>query len=390
VASGVRARRLILAGTLAAAAGCSGRDERPPLAVIDAILDRCHGDLRGRLTDVTLELRAAGDDRPTTCLLGDGGKLRVDDPEHGGGLVRDGKALGWRAAGPARELEGDARERLERLHGLLEALLLIPLYAPLEPVRTGARTLRLGPEDARTWTLEYEPASSLPTSLRGPAGEVRFVAFVDGPRALPREVELSGLGRRQVRLLGTETRFAPDVFAPPGGRTERLTELQLSPIDRPRRPVFARIEACTWLVVADPGTWTARRQALERLGGWLWERGQSNAGDPFLMKEGGDAHLVIPFEADPTRAQPPPTECPEGTLRPSPAHIAAVVQAPDGGWDERVASAVAMLGDHLATHGVTSAGEPRLVMNLFFVDNPDEHPGVLRTAELRVELPVER
>jgi hypothetical protein len=211
-----------------------------------------------------------------------------------------------------------------------------------------------------------------------------------GVTHIPQEVELGSYGRRHVIVLETDLQFRAATFALPGEESPATPEFTLGTTQRPSVPELQRIEACSVLELADPGSWSERKRLLGGIGRRLWDAGQTNGGDPFRFEVEGIERFAIPFRRDPDRAGKSFAPNEGETVRDRPGHVAAVVYAPEGeDYASRVAAGRALLDALLERQRARPSGPLRVVANLYFEADADARPEVLRRMDLRLELPVQ-
>ena len=336
-----------------------------PRSLIDAVLDRHHGPLRGTLDKVLIELRAEPEAAPTQALLSLPDKMRVDYPENGIELLLDG--TGWRCDGrkPAVKLkEGEALASLAQLRHHLRALVLAPLYEAKKIERKGPGVLALILPHGETWRLQLDEASLVLEELRGPAGAVQFESFLEtGVTVLPAKVVLPRERLRYVKFRANPSLLHPRLFADPalplpnGPSKPRTTNRRTvgNPDERPPKAVLQDIPRRMFLVLADPGGWERRTKAIVRSGNALWGKGQTMGGLPSYRHAESEAQLLIPFMPDQARGHQPFIRGPKDVVLHVPDHT-AIVLAPMGTWDDVLKRGKAEINAYLAANDLEADG----------------------------------
>ena len=390
MAQGVRdlGRRLIAA--LGIAAGLAAQPgERPPHELVDAVLQKHHGPLRGTFDSAVIQLRAQPDDPATQVLLQMPGRMRVDHPGDRVDLLVDGN--GWRCVrgSAAERLEGEALQDLQTLMMQVRGLLLLPLYRAEKIKRVGPGILSLMLPGGETWRLELDPETLTLKEVRGPGGAVRFDAFLTTRVTVhPQRVALGERGTRHVKFVTSDLFVADSVFADPFGAVDlnaakprrRALHAPRASSEMPARAELQELPRRTYLVLADPGDWDARCRAIVAAGQLLGDAGQLPDGLPTYRLTAGERRLLIPFRADPSKGSPPFVRSEGQVIEHQPAQQAVVVAPARGPWRETIASGEKMIAAFAAARGYRAAGP--------LVAIPFIEPVVPPDAALRGKLPI--
>ena len=375
------------------APGCGASqdpDRRTPAEVIEAVLEHCHGGRRGTFDRSVFLLRESTDDAGPTFTVRLPESMRVDETGGAQLIVRGGEAWRWRAGVEPRALEGAELAGVLELRANVGAMFLLPLYEARETTRTGPRRLRLRTESGTEWELEYS-AEDTPVALTEVGGSgVRFVSHIDtGVTRIPEIVEIGDLGERSLHVIETKVRLSDRTFALPNEKSIDAPDFVIGSATQPRAAEFQEVDACSWLVFDDPGGWRARKEACEEPGRRLWKAGRINAGDPILFDQEGEARMAIAFRAADGREQQPFAPAGGDRVVEHPKGLAAVVMAPKGPFEQRIARGRELLDALIAAHAVEVTGPLRVAVNLYYEADLDAHPEALTHIDLRLELPVE-
>ncbi|MCC6670898.1 MAG: hypothetical protein IT458_07550 [Planctomycetes bacterium] len=380
---------LLLAATVGCQEHAGGGED--PAALARRLLHRNHGGMVGQMGQCLMELRRAGDPRPTTVALDLPRRLRLDTPD--GMLLLDGER-GWRCAQdrPAEELDAAATADLRLWRALLAALVLEPLREPQRVQRQGPTVLAVTASGGETWRLEFDPTTLTVRSWIGPPGETRLLEFLETPSTrFPSRARFDRFGEREVRFLLSGVVFEDLVFQDPataiattrpsGPRLARGGER------RPARPEVQSVPARLWLVLDDPGTWRERSELLLREGEALAALGQVSSGLPVFFREAGRELLAIPFEPDAERGARP--FVPRAGMRVvrTRRHMALVVFPERGTFATAVASGRSLLDAHLAEKNLRAAGPLRAIPYLALDEGPPT-PAQLERLQVKLELPL--
>jgi hypothetical protein len=349
------------------AAGCSGGQEPPAPRYVDlgaisekdvasAVIDECHGPLRGSLDRVAavVHLPGGADVRAFVALPD---KLRAVCSDGSFLLVGDDVTKlgdGGTTATPEQV------QRVHRLRTLLDAALLGPLYRATACRRVADARFELALSNGETWLLALRPDTLLPASLRGPGGEVHFADFLRTPKTwITRRAELEGLGACGIDFQHGRIDWNEAFFTakePSNGGGPRMT-MPAAGGGEPRSPEPYVIDgrAQRWVAVEDPGTWEARTAAYTKLHAELERQDQQIAGFPLFWQQNGHRWLGAPFRR---RSEGPAFEVPDGwNVRDLPAGKWLVVYPPSGDWEQRAADGDRRLRAALAAKGLQAAGE---------------------------------
>lgn len=373
------------------AAACGEPTARVPADQLVAhVLDECHRLLRGQLDRISADVTLPGGET-VHCAAQLPDRLRTASSDGVFVLVGD-TAVRVRdnVRTPASATE---RLRLTLLRGLLDAASLGPLHRAAACRDAGADAYDLEDGANVTWRVQFAAASPRPTSLTGPLGEVRLLAWRQTTREPPTwmvtRAELAGLGVCEVSFALADVAWDADFWTttpgPIAGRDGSPATAGTAPTTL-RMPVTAGVEprsavpiavtarAVRWVVLPDPGDWAARAAAYAPLHAELLRQNQQIAGFFGLTREGERDLLVVPFRQRPDGAAFTAPE--DWTIRDVPAGKALVVYPPQGDLDERRRIGEAQLRDTLVAEGVAPLG-PVLVQPWFHL-----HEGPPSAAQL--------
>jgi hypothetical protein len=390
----------VIAATLVACACREAAEPAPPprplpeepAALVETLLEYCHGPLQGGLGSVCIELREHAGDEPTLVAL-DGLRLRADGPDRSVLLaVRD---RAWRCppSSPPMALEGAEREQALALRDLLSAAYLAPLYGKERVTRQGPTVLAVQARAGATWRLEYDPDARLPRSLGGPCGVVVFEEFNDtGAARLPRRVRLGDLGVRHLQLRATDLVFEDYTFRDPAGAAEaaprpRRLQREAAADAKPTAPRIEVIESAMFLVIDDPESWAERAAAIGAHGAALGEQGQVGEPLPFLFEEGGVRRIGIPFVPGEHSGFRPFVARDGQVVRRAKRHRAAVVFIDKGRIEHALERGPKLLADFVAAEGIAAAGPLRTIPYLAWERGAPDSARLARVA-VRFELPL--
>lgn len=372
--------------------------ERSAEEIVNALLERHHGPLRGTFANSMLELRAEPDGAPFKIVLSLPDRMRVDHPGKKGepgkrvDLLVEG--VGWRCESqePAARLVGEELQQLRNLQQHLEAMLFMPLYRADKIESMGGNVIRLILPGGETWRLEVDPNTKDPIELRGSAGPVRFLSFLQTRVTRPpKKVDLPGRGAMYATFLASDLSMSSWVFTDPSSRVEESKPVAMARAvqpwnELPTHPELQEVAESVSLAVADPGTWPERMARIIDLAGTLEERGQISAGLPtYALREGG-VDLLVPFQSDPQGGHRPFIANAEDQLRRQPTHRAVVVSPPPGKWDDVIENGRAMLDEFLDKNALAAAGPLRCIP--FLLPDQELNARVLGRLQVRMELPV--
>lgn len=303
-------------------------------------------------------------------------------------LLRGERGWSWRGEQGVRALAGAELDELLALYSLVMATYMQPLARAESTSRRGNTLLIESPDGSWELDLVLDGRDRpLPARMRGEAGELVFEDFVTvRDRSIPRTVRLGSLGARTLILRDAGSEPRQGLFELPRKDRTAVPDLVIGGQRRSKVPELQRLPGSRWVLVEDPGTWAGRKEQLGKLGHALYRAGQSNAGDPILLREGPRSLLAIPITPNPD--QPELQQFAEGELRVQGQEMVAAVDAPadPAGYPARLRRSVAMLEGFIAKQGLDQAGSPRAIVNMIFKDFTD--PDVAANAAFRVEIPV--
>ncbi|MCA8958567.1 MAG: hypothetical protein KDC87_20995 [Planctomycetes bacterium] len=374
-----------------------------PTAVVDAVLQRCHGILRSaeKMGNVHLTLGTRADDpEPQHITMSSAGGMRINYPDHSVDVCLPkgprAESGAWRlvAGDAAKPHDAPAAARLRRLEAMLRAALLAPLYRVAKATRQGPNVFALVLPGGATWRLELHsvtppkgPAVLLPKSLQNGADRIEFVTYRHtGITHLPDEVVLGELGKRWMFLRGSgfvfHERWFSDPFAPEHGKPgKELVQTDAPPVPPDGTPALTTLAPATCLVFDDPGTWPLRFDAFDAHGRELGDLGQQAADLDFVFTEGGKRYVAMPFRmfSLPFVAQPQ-----QKILR-LPQQRTAIVFLTTGSLEECERRGATLLREFAAKQGLKAIGPMRARPYIQAEDRSTFDPEKLR---VRCELPV--
>ncbi len=358
-----------------------------PKLLLQELLQRCHGPLQD-LAHSQLHLQEAGSkDRGVAVILAADQRLRLSYP---GGkvdlLVAD---KGWRHQGKQQAVDLDKNEvqKLQDLHALLGAMLLLPLYQAERVEQKSSKVFALMQKAGAVWRLELDE-EGLPKILQGPAGKVSFLDYLHtgAGTILPKEVILGEQGRWQVKLNTSNLRLPADYWRNPNDKTSKATQQRIinGGQARPSKPVLQTLPAVQALRLADAKTWPERMQNLLQQFQALAAQGQSSADLPWWYEDQGKAFWAIPFMPEKDREYLPK----DGqVIIQRPAQRVAVVYPPKGNMAEARRQGEAMLREFAKAQGLKPQGSLRVIPYVM-PEKGAPSKEQLQALVIRVELPL--
>lgn len=371
--------------------------------LVDRMLKRCHGPVKGSMDNAYLELRKEGSkptdkpaDKPDKVLLGGTGKktdyLRITHPDSSTSIL-NGKQV-WRYLrsqhGYTKVKLTDAQKKDVRdLHGMLRACLLRPLYEAKTVRRQGPNVYQLILKDGETWRLEVDPKTDLPKSLTGPPGKVTFHEHkATGVSFMPKVVTLGRLGKHHMNLIDSGLIFNKPYFEDPETPLARFkaTRRIAAPRHDPRTPFLQRLPGRNSLVLPDPGDWEERIALLGKNGRELYSQGQASADQLYFYKEKGKRYMAIPFEPDIDRGSQPFLRKSHQHVVHRPPQLVAVIET-RGTEASAVTAGTKALDTFTKKHKLQVTGPMRVIP---FVAPEKGVPDAkdLENLKVRLELPV--
>lgn len=390
-----------------------------PTAVIESILERCHGVLRGRkkMSNSLVELRGSAEDTAQeTLLLGEGARLRVT--RRNGTIDMSTPEGAWRTRphAAAEALDETSRRALGRYRQLVSAALLAPLYAAAKVTREdpfvytivtrgegegeaeGGEAWRLTLSGRRVTEGSTTRNVLLPEKLQGPTGLIVFEEYLHtGVTHLPSVVVLGEVGRRWFRLVRSDVELLPHVFADPtSGPADRSTAIAgpgwahgNGPGGRPAALVTVPNRRC--LAFRAAATWEGRQRQIAEHGSALAAAGQEASDLDFLFDEKGQRWYAMPFRRRDGEGDGEPFVPPTGQRLVTIENERAVaVTPPRGTMAECEAAARTAIESFLASEagrGLTPAGPLRIKPYLEPERGPPT-PQQLKNLRVDFELPV--
>lgn len=379
--------------------------EREPAAVIDALLDRCHGTLRGatEMANCSIKLRRTPDEaNPWHVLIGSENSMRITLRDKRRKIETRGHAWLVPSAtegGSPTELKGEERTEFQRLQKLIRSLVLAPLYGPHKVTRQGPTVFAIIHPGGETWRLELDvftpkdqPAVLLPAKLSGPGGTVTMHSYLHtGVTHWPKKVTLDSFGEHWFQMQLSGLVFNPSVFTTPGMKISQgkaKVRRDFAPASPPNQPVLTDVPARSCLVVPDPGTWKARFAKLLENGKTLSEQGQQPADLDFFYVENNTRYLAMPFEMAEVRSGGKPFVVRKGQkIVHFPAQQIVQVYPDNGSMEACEAKARKLIDAFVAAEGLQAQG-PLRAMPWIQVDRELPPARMLQHLRIGFELPV--
>lgn len=362
-----------------------GDDPRPAPAALRALLARNLGPLADAMAQVAVEVRAPGDEAPTTLLAAVPERIRRMTPDGRTAIRTPDGALVWQTGGAARPADDVTTAELDAWLTALDLVTLGPFRRAVSVRRSAPDTLEVE-VDGEPHAIRYRADDDTILEVRGRGSRIQILERHDsGAARIPTRIAGTPLGERTLRFLGTGVGFDPGAFEAPTRTGEPArAEIVLGGTSSPHGPRAESMAAVSWWMVEDPGSWDARLECIRSAGRRLGAAGYGNGGDPMLVDEDGAQWLVVPFR--PARSDPDPVvpEAGEKILERA-AEAVLVVDPPPGPTATRVANARRELLAHAQDSGIAEPRWTAVSWNLIGRD-PANDPGCLDRAPLRVML----
>lgn len=362
MAARVRRRRSLIGLALLAlsAAGCRQGPQPEPAAQIAAVLEHCHGPLRGSLARSIVELRESPDGGVTQVIAELPARMRVKRPCGRVDLLLADRGVSWSPDSAPRDSSAPELAELIALRRALRALLLLPLYEVRSANWIGPLMLELVTASGEAWRLELDNDRLRPRRLASADADVRFVTYIDtGFTRLPRETGFGGLPYRHAAIVTSGIALNDALFQPDRGDASPANQtitVRRNPTELPQTPQLQELPARRFLVLDDPGDWDARAELLRDEARQLYDAGQVADGLPVYATTGTRAMLLIPFKPDPDRGGAALQARAGQEILERAATRAAVFAPPPGVWDEILRSGRASLTEFAAGEGLRTDG----------------------------------
>jgi len=362
--------------------------------LIDSVLERYHGPLRGTFDSVILELRSKADDSLDQIVV-QGENLRVDHGDKHVDLLIEG--TGWRCSidRPATKLGGSELQALRTLRQGLRAIRLVPLYRAKQIKRVGPGVLALILPGGETWRLALDEKTLDLIELSGPSGVVRFKSFLDtGYTKHAKTVDLPGRGEVYVKFLATDLDLYRAVFADPFVTIDQnkkrprpgVTQAHRASEELPTEPLLQTVPERTFYVLSDPGTWSQRCADLGTTARMLTDRGQVGTGLPAYQLKAGGTEILIPFQPDPAGGHRPFVRQAGEAVLHSPTHQSVVVAPLPSTWEHAIEAGREAIDAFLEEGGMVASGP--LLCIPFLAPGSVPSKIELQRIQVRLELPV--
>lgn len=349
--------------------------------LVAAVLEECHGPLRGRMDRISVTVDLP-DGKRLQAHASLPGSLRIVDAGEQF-VLRDGAA--WKLGEEPRAATPAEAERLADLLELVDRAALGPLYRAESCTRTAADAFALA-QEGPPMTLRLRPGTLLPAAV----GDVGIDEHLRTPVAwISRHVTHPRLGACELLFEDSGIRWEPGFFAPPGQNEPArggasVIRMPSEPIgSRSATPAIEKARAANWLVLDDPGDWSARARIYTPLHELLVGQDQQIAGFPILTRLDGRDVLAIPFrtrDGGTAPALPPGSEVLE-----LPAGRELVVYPKEGGLEARRAVGTARLRAELDDKGLEADGPVRCQPYVHLHEGP---PTAAKLADLKVRMSV--
>lgn len=367
--------------------------------LVDDMVARCHGPVRGSMDNAYLELWKDGSEHTDKALLG-GTKakphyLRITHPDRSTSILSDkhaGRYLRGRDGHYTQvKLSAGEKKDLADLHALLRTSLLRPLYEAERVRRQGPNVYQLILKGGETWRLEVDPKTGLPQSLTGPRGEVTFHEHkATGVSFMPKVVTLGRLGKHHVNLITSGLVFNKPYFEDPETPLVQFKDSSrvAAPGAEPRTPTLEQLPGRISLVLPDPGDWEERIDAMGPHLRELYDQGQTGADLMFFFQSKGEHLMAIPFEPDSDRgSQPFLRRKHQNVLRRPPQLVVAIVVR---GSEKNATAAGSKAVDRFLGQQKLHPTGPLRVIPYVAPEKGAPTAKELQSLKIRLELPVAR
>jgi hypothetical protein len=373
-------------------------------AIVAAVLDECHKPLLGRMDRFAAEVHS-GDGavrrvfarlpEAMRCVSVDGMFLLLGQRSYRIASASDSQATKGSAVPPAEQ------ERLLALRALLDAASFGPLHRATTCRRTAPGQFELQQPSGAPWTMTLRPGTLLPERFEQGSFAIHLRDYLRTKTTwIVRKAEVAGLGVCDITFEVADLAWDPDFFTPPAdappneagtnppgsGPTRIPFVAQTGAEPRSRTPILVDARAVDWVILRDPGTWSARVQAYQPIHAELDRQNQSVPGFPIFLRERDQDLMAVPYRArDPKQRLRAPANW---QLRPIPASRLLVVYPPEGDFAARCAAGEKLLREAASAQSLRPLGA--VVCQPFFHLEDGEPPAAkLQAPVVRVSLPVE-
>lgn len=355
----------------------------------DAILDECHGPLRGRMDRIAATITLPdGSQLRAFARLPD--QLRVQSAA-GLFLLRDGEVL---ALSPTNALPAAAAAatRIHAVRDLVDAAALGPLHRATQCTASSDGELRAVAAAGEPVPCRLRQGTLLPAQFTFGSRTITLDDYRRTPTTwLVAAATAPELGRCTIQFDLGAIDWAADFFTAPAelpatAASHRMPSPGSRGDSRPGTPAREGAAAVTWIVLPDPGDWAARAAAYAPLHAELLRQNQRVAGFPLLWRDDAGAWLAAPFrqrDAGPSFAPPAGWQ-----LRTLAAGSWLVVFPPDGDYDARVATGARLLQDAMATTQAAPRG-PIVAQPYFHLHEGPPTAAQLQAPVVRVSVAVQ-
>lgn len=321
----------------------------------DAILEHCHGVLRGSMDRVS-------------ALVTDpsGAEWQVHARLPGSLRAQQGATVHLLVDGTLRSFAGDrqlppdtgVQQTLTELRTVLDAAALGPLHRTVEARRVDARSFHLKLTDGEALML-MRADDLRPEAFRTSGGEVHVTDWLRTSTTwIPRKLRVGEGPEWTVRFQLSDVEWAANFFEPPAAAgtvakaAVRMPGNRAEP--RPALPVRDENRAMRWVVVDDPGTWELRAERYRTHHDALVEQDQQIAGFVSFFTEGTRKCMAVPFRQ---RPEGKAFGAPAGwEVRNLPRTDVLLVFPDAGDYEQKVARGTELLQQALTDQGLEAAG----------------------------------
>jgi hypothetical protein len=358
-------------------------DERSAPAALRALVARNLGPLAEAMTQIAVEVRAPGDDAPTTLLAAVPDRIRRMTPDGRTAIWTPDGAWVWSTGAAAEPADETTRAELAAWLTALDLMTLAPFRRAVSVRRSSPDTLEVE-LDGEARSLRYRASDDTILELRRGDLSIRILEHHDsGAARIPTRIASEALGERTLRFLGTGVGFDPTAFEPPSAtKPPSRSEIVVGGPSSASGPRAEVLPAVSWWVVEDPGSWTERLARIRSAGRMLGAAGYGNGGDPMLVREDGAAWLVVPFRSASASPKPVVPGTGEKIIDRTGERI-LVVEPEPGPAAARVEGGNVKLEAHASELGLGAPRWTAVSWNLIDRD-PANDPGCLDRAPLRV------
>lgn len=335
-----------------------------PADLPGAVLDECHGPLRGRMDRIAATVQFA-DESTVKVFARLPDQLRTAGP-NGVLLLVDGRAyrLGEETGQP---VDARTEQWLRDLLTVADAAALGPLQRASACRSDGDGWLLTEPRGPMRLQLRQDTllpqrlAPATGDAARDAASAVTFVDFLRTTKTwMAQHVQHPALGACALTFDLADLQWAPDLFTPPAEKAPVETAPKLvmptsgGMESRSPTPIPGSAAALRLVVVDDPGDWAQRAAVYAPIQLELERQDQKIAGFPMLFTDGDRQLLGAPFRQRPGGpALAPPADW---EIRSEPDTELLVVYPPQGDFEQRRKAGAELLQAALAAAGRKARG----------------------------------